>query len=58
MLFRITYNLILGLSYPVLKFLGLFLINSVFLFQEEGGFCSFGIPRVNKGDGYGFMWLH
>tara|TARA_B100001057_G_C22809598_1_gene934884 strand:- start:552 stop:1799 length:1248 start_codon:yes stop_codon:yes gene_type:complete len=56
MLFRITYNLILGLSYPVLKFLGLFSDKlRLFVSGRREVFNHLESQGVNKGD---WVWFH
>ena len=56
MLFRITYNLILGLSYPVLKFLGLFSDKlRLFVSGRREVFAHLESQGVNKGD---WVWFH
>lgn len=56
MLFRITYNLILNLSYPLLVFLGLF-SNKIRLFVSgrKEVFAHLKSQEVNKGD---WVWFH
>ena len=56
MLFRITYNLILGLSYSVLKFLGLFSDKlRLFISGRSEVFNHLESKGVNKGD---WVWFH
>ena len=56
MLFRITYNLILSLSYPILKFLGLFSDKlGLFISGRREVFAHLKSQGVNKGD---WVWFH
>ena len=56
MLYRITYNLILNLSYPVLKFLGLFSDKiRLFILGRKEVFYHLESLEVNKGD---WVWFH
>ena len=56
MLFRVTYNLILSLSYPIIKFLGLFSDKiRLFILGRKEVFYHLESLEVNKGD---WVWFH